>query len=453
MKKLFFIIAFMMLFLSGCSFNNFETSNLMHPPKATGEMAEIQSLIEKTVGSDIIFKYPQNGEYRSAIIMHDIDGDKEDEAIAVYQLTNQDTQTYIMIIDKVNNGWKVIKTISSHNTDLDKVCFGDINNNGKDDIVLGWTGYTNYNKELMIILLDNDDYNVLYPNETYSDITVNDFDSDGKAEILTLSVSKRDDTSSNNSDRTAKAKLIKFNDENQNFDLLDTALMDSTVIKYNNIKFGNIDEKQKGAVIESITGKQKNITEIVYWDSESQKLMAPLCNKNTLHSETFMRDSVIQSNDINNDGIIEIPKLELSQDDSDDNIVYILSWFKYNTTTFLPEYVDSIIMNEKDSYIFVVPEKWKQTKQGFYKIKLGYDLNTRTMRIFEQVNDDGNEVKGRNILNIHTFSEKEYNEVSNKDKHIVLQEENNKVYTAEILVDDTELLISENDLIGNFKVI
>lgn len=452
MKKLFFIIALIMFFLSGCSFNNFETSNLMHPPKATGEMAAIQSLIEKTVGSDIIFKYPQNGEYRSAIIMHDVDGDNEDEAIAVYQLASQDTQTYIMIIDKVNDAWQVIKTISSQNTELDKVCFGDINGNGKDDIVLGWTGYTNYNKELMVILFDNDDYNALYPNEIYSDVTVNDFDSDGKAEILTLSVSKRDDTS-NNGDRAAKAKLIKFNSENKTFYLLDTALMDSTVIKYNNVKFGNIDEKQKGAVIESTTGKEKTVTEIVYWDNVSKKLMAPLCNKNTLHADAFLRDSVIQSNDINNDGIIEIPKMELTQDDSDDNTIYILSWFKYNTVTFIPEYVDSIIMNDKDSYIFVVPEKWKQAQQGFYKIKLEYDINTRTVMIFEQVNAEGNAVKGRNILNIHTFSEKEYNEVSNKDKHIVLQEENNKVYTAEILVDDTELLISENDLISNFKVI
>ena len=68
MKKRLIGLIFIMLFISGCSFSNFETSNLMHPPKATGEMAQIQALIEKTVGADILFKYPQNGDFKSAIM-------------------------------------------------------------------------------------------------------------------------------------------------------------------------------------------------------------------------------------------------------------------------------------------------------------------------------------------------------------------------------------------------
>lgn len=454
MKRLFLLTIFMIIFLSGCSFNNFEMSNLMHPPKATGEMAEIQSLIEKTVGSDIIFKCPQNGEYKSAIIMHDIDGDAQEEVIAVYQITAQDPQTHIMLIDKVDGNWQVVKTISSKNTDLDKICFGDINGNGREDIILGWSSYTSYGKELTVIMFNNGDYVALYPNETYSDVTVNDFNSDGKSEILTLSVSKRDSSNIDSSEnRTARARLIEFKNESNDFDIIDSVLMDSTVVKYNNVQFGKLNDSQEGAVIDGTTDKSKTTTEIVYWDNHRKKLMAPLYNSQTFSSNEFLRDSFVQSDDINNDGIIEIPRLELSQNDSDNNIVYILSWFRYNTKELSTEYVDSIIMNDDDFYIFVIPDKWKADKQGLYKIKLEYNSGARTMTVFEQVESNGHFVKGRKILEISVLQKNEYDNLADKSDYIILAQENNRVYMAKVLIGDEEFSLKQDEIKNRFRII
>lgn len=453
MKKLFVILVLMMLFVSGCSFNNLETSNLMRPPKATGEMAEIQSLIEKTVGSDIIFKYPQNGEHRSAIILHDIDNDNQNEAVAVYQLTPQDTQTYIMIIDKVDGNWSVVKTLTSQNTNLDKICFGDINGNGQDDIILGWSSYTNYGKELTVILSDYGDYNALYLDETYSDMIVNDFDSDGRSEILTLSLSKRENVNDSTTDRSARARLLKFDIQKSNFSLMGTTFIDSTVVQYNSVKFGNIDEVHKGAVIDAKTVKEKTTTEIVYWDSINKRLTAPLYNSQTFSSNAFLRDSVIQSNDINNDGIIEVPKIDLTSDVSNPIDAYVLSWFKYDTKNHSQDYVESIIMNDNDSYIFVVPSKWKTQTQGIYKIKLSYDYDSKSMSVFETVSANGQSVTGREILNITVYSKSEYQGLDDKDRYIVLSEENNKVYVASVLAENTDLTLLPNEVINNFKVI
>ncbi len=454
MKKLLLPTMFIIIFLSGCSFTNFEMSNLMHPPKATGEMAEIQSLIEKTVGSDIIFKCPQNGEYKSAIIMHDIDGDGQEEAIAVYQVTAQDPQTHIMLIDKVEGNWQVAKNINSKNTDLDKICFGDINGDGRENIILGWSSYTNYEKELTVIMFNNEDYVALYPSETYSDVTVNDFNSDGKAEILTLSVSKRDSSNiGNNENRTARASLIGFKSESNEFNVIDSVLMDSTVVKYNNVQFGKLNEFQEGAVIDGTTDKSKTTTEIVYWDSSRKKLMAPLYNFQTFSSTAFLRDNFVQSEDINHDGIIEIPQLDLSYDGSDNNAVYVLSWFRYNTRNLTAEYVNSVIMNNNDFYIFVVPDEWKGSKQGLYKIKLEYDSSNRTMTIFEQVESNGHFVNGRKILEITLMPKNEYDGLKSKSEYVVLAQENNRVYASKVLIENGELALSKEEIKSRFKII
>lgn len=451
MKKRFILLLFIIFFISGCSFNNFEPSNLMHPPKATGEMAQIQDLIEKTVGADIFFKYPQNGDFKSAIIMHDLDGDDQDEAIAVYQTSAQDTQSYIMIIDKIEEAWQVVKTITAKNTDLDKVCFGDINGDGKDDIILGWSSYTNYGKEITVILYENANYNVITPKETYSDILVNDFDGDGKSEILTLSLSKREDSQVEEGEKAAKAKLIKFDNNSNDVVVIGSTFIDSTVVKYNHVKFGKIDSSQNGAVIDAVTDKGRTTSEIVYWDKNENKLKAPLYNSKTLSSTTFLRDSEIPSNDINNDGIIELPKVDLT-DGSNEKYTYILSWFKYNTNNHRNDYVESIIMNVKDSYIFVIPNKWKNSQQGSYKIRFVYDYDLKSIRFFENLKNNDQILDEREFLNIFVISQKEYEEFSNKEIYNVLAQENNKVYLS---TEDfnSELAISVEEMKSCFKII
>ena len=66
---------FLVSLLSGCTVSTFQIQNLMRPPKSTGYKAEIQKVIEEVTGSSIILKYPQRGEYRSAVIMKDVSGD------------------------------------------------------------------------------------------------------------------------------------------------------------------------------------------------------------------------------------------------------------------------------------------------------------------------------------------------------------------------------------------
>ena len=452
MKKSLFILFFIMLFISGCSFSNFETSNLMHPPKATGEMAQIQSIIEKTVGADIFFKYPQNGDFKSAIIMHDIDGDSQDEAVAVYQLDVQDTQCYIMIIDKIDDDWQVAKTITVQNMDLYKICFGDFNGNGKDDILLAWISYSNHSKELTGVFFDDGDYKLFTLDGTCSDVFVEDFDNDERAEILTLSLSKLEGLRYDDGlNRPARAKLIKFNDENKVFEVIGEAPMDATAVKYNYFKFGRIDDRQTGAIIDASTDKEKTISEIVYWDKTEKILKTPLYNAQTFSSSDFLRDSTIQAADINGDGIIELPKIDQIYG-SNEKSIFISSWFKFNTRNNISEYVDSCIININDDYTFYIPKKWKTETLGAYKIKIVYDYDLKTLRIFENIESAEQAANNREFLDIAIISAKEYEELSNKDNYQVLHQENNKIYAAVCLVENSELAISKEEIKENFKV-
>ena len=56
--KLICALLALCLFCSGCSVMDLDTQNLMSPPKATGDKADIQRVIEESASS-YTFKYPQ----------------------------------------------------------------------------------------------------------------------------------------------------------------------------------------------------------------------------------------------------------------------------------------------------------------------------------------------------------------------------------------------------------
>lgn len=69
--------------LSGCSGFSSSTADLMRPPRLTPEQSAInEALTAAALTQTYTLKYPKSGEYRSAFVFHDIDGDGVEEAIA-----------------------------------------------------------------------------------------------------------------------------------------------------------------------------------------------------------------------------------------------------------------------------------------------------------------------------------------------------------------------------------
>ena len=104
--------------LPGCSFVGLDAQTLMHAPRPTGDNeAGIQSLLESTAKGDMTLKYPVNGDYRSAIITHDLCGDATDEAMAFYQKSDETGGTggtNVMFMQKQKNGkWQSIGSFNN----------------------------------------------------------------------------------------------------------------------------------------------------------------------------------------------------------------------------------------------------------------------------------------------------------------------------------------------------
>ena len=123
--------------LCSCS-TGFDDDTLLQPPKNTGREAAIQKLIEKSARGPYSLKYPNSGDYRSAIITEDLNGDETDEAIAFYR-TKLDESVHMLIMRAVKKQWVICSDFKTEYTNVDCICFADYNYDGVKDILVGFT--------------------------------------------------------------------------------------------------------------------------------------------------------------------------------------------------------------------------------------------------------------------------------------------------------------------------
>lgn len=437
------IIGLIIFLLTGCTAGVFDTQDLMHPPKATGDKAEIQKVIEKKAGKDITLKYPQRGEYRSPITMIDLDGNGTQQAIAFFSVNSEKTGTHIMVIDKVDGVFKVIGDFSNQGAEVDKLCFGDVDQDGAKEIIVGWSAFHNVPNRLTAYSYEKNHVSEVEVNETYTDFVMMDFDDDSSQEILLLSLS--------NLGAPASAELIKIDPQKNSFHVVDVVTMDSEIIKYVAVTVGKVDPEQVGIVIDAARSGNKISTEMVYWNRTTQTLETPLYDPQTPDIRYAKRESTISSRDINNDGIIEIPQMEVLPGDytqKNSFICYLTKWTQYNVRNKESVIVDNMVINESSGYGFVIPERW------LGKITVKIDTENQIMTFSEWVVNESNvAAAGAAILTIQVFDQNEWEQVPEKQQEfMVLSTQNKKVYAASVPEKAHPLVLTQDEIRNNFKI-
>ncbi|MEG0018117.1 MAG: hypothetical protein RR724_05215, partial [Hydrogenoanaerobacterium sp.] len=127
--------------LSSCMKLEFSAEALMDAPMLTPEQIEIREALYDGLGTrNVKFKYPKEGEYRSAFIMHDLNGDGDDEALVFYDPQIGENQTWAGVLTKTAAGWVLNGGRSGKGSNVDSVAFCKMTAQDEVNIVVGWSG-------------------------------------------------------------------------------------------------------------------------------------------------------------------------------------------------------------------------------------------------------------------------------------------------------------------------
>ena len=432
MKKLLAVICAMsVLFLSGCSMMSLDGSDIMCPPKATGSNAVIQKLIDKQTSGDYVLKYPKNGLTRSSIVMHDLDCDGDEDAIAFYSDKNGEN-IHALFALCVENNYTVIEDVTFESSAIDRIDFANLDSKGNDEIIIGYAEKTTSMSSFDVFSFDEK----LKKHETsfrYTSLVTGDFNMDKSDDILLISLYS--------SDIEAKAQLLVYN--NSSLAEIGSVALDSDITALAMTSYSKISESTYGAIIDGVSTTGDYTTQVVYFDSSTPALLNPLFSYSGYNYTR--RSTGICSFDFNRDEIVDIPLCSLMPHKETEDLSSVcrrIDFANLNTSTYTLNTVKSTIFCPNDGYMITMPENWKDS------VTARYDKTTRELSIYS-FEYASNEIKDfKKLLTVKSYFDEDYNK--DTDPFSEFARSGSTVYTYSLGANDEFLSITGDELSSLF---
>lgn len=343
------ILAFVCLIFSSCSSDTLvrPADSLLSPPLYYEEYAELVEAFNKKVSSDVTLCHPQKGDYRSAIIVEDVDSDGETEALIFYKNSTDETVVRMHFFDFVDGKWISDGDFNGYGNEVESIEITDMDGDGPSELMVIWSTSASKIMSLYRTPLNMGAYKEI-SNEVCLISEVVDIDGDGRKEIFFISQSNVAAASQ----RTAK--VMKLSGES--VVLMGETRLDSNISSYTALKTEKAsDEEPMRIYVDALKGEQQMITELVYWDSAKSELCAPFLDAETMANTVTLRYEPIGCADMNNDGTIDIPVQTkiFGKGDSlltiDTENIYLTEWKDYTDSGL--KNVANTLVNYSDGYM------------------------------------------------------------------------------------------------------
>lgn len=334
--------------LCGCDIFTADTAELLSPPELSGDISPIADAIAKSAGGQYTLKYPSNGNYRSAVVQNDIDGDGILEAFAFYSMKESDgdaANMYINVVVRRESEWASAATQKIVAGGVERIDFCDLDGDGISEILVGWEIYGASERQLAVYSFKNGEL-TQRTMQKYSRFVCCDLDEDGANEIFIIKFSSAEQINSASVYKLTEGGVTE----------LYSCELDKTVQSVAEPVVSHLSSGKPAVYIDEIKGVGA-VTEVLF--VEKNQLVNPLMNPESQETLLTLRSAGIGARDINNDGIIEIPVQEnvpsLTKSAVNEKL-YLTNWCSYNGETLTNQM--TAMINSNDGYYYVLSQKW-----------------------------------------------------------------------------------------------
>ncbi len=336
----------MLLSLCGCNFFTADTAELLSPPELTGDLYPISEALEKSVSGNYTLEYPSRGNYRSAVVQHDINKDGILEAFAFYS-TQGDDGTVMNINAVVNrdDGWKSIATSGLTAGGVDRIEFCDLDHDGTDEILVGWEIYGTTELKLAVYSLGEKTLTQRML-EQYTHFATCDLDRNDRNEIFII---RSFPSESRNSAHLYALSSVGVNQ-------ISSCELDSTAKTFNHPVISTLSNGTPAIYIDEIKGIGA-VTEVIFLEKDI--LQNPLLNPETKETTATLRAATLNCRDINDDGILEIPirrDVPTVTRNTEGEKQYLTEWCSFSGQGLAVQ--QTAFMNLTEGYYYIIPPKW-----------------------------------------------------------------------------------------------
>lgn len=297
MKKLKAFAALMAaLTLSACS-TGFSVDNLLMPPKLDEQQNEIYQALISSTGSGISLKYPKSGDYRSAFVVRNIDGEEGDEAMVFYasdSVQTGESGLRMKVLDQYDGKWQAVYDIACMGSEVESLSFTSIGEGENIDIVVRYSMLNQTEKAFSVLSYSDGIVNELY-NSFYSSLEVMDLNVDGYNELITIVPDKV----------TGISTAYMFGRSGGKLKRLSQAELAGAHADILRVTTGTLDSGISALYVDYSRGQGQYGTDVIY--CSGNMLVSPDSGVISRFSNDYTAD--LYCTDIDGDGFMEIPSM------------------------------------------------------------------------------------------------------------------------------------------------
>ncbi len=336
---------------AGCGINT-SPADLVRAPAVEFTQKELNQSVMDFLPPGARLVVPLHPENASAITRKDLDGDGSDEVIAFYKKDKNDYQIGVLVLGRSGDRWTRIANLEGLGVDVDYLDFPDLTGNGVPEMVIGWSGGANLDRELSVYSLHGKQLTQMW-TQSYTEQAIGDLNNDGKAEITILR--------HNHEKLISTAELYAYS--GGTIKKIDELPMEGGINGYEQVLFGKATPTQNGVFVDIGMGAHSAYTALLVM--ENNHLVSALKQGDDEIALTFKAYSVL-SEDVNHDGVIEIgiqkqppgtEELAMAE------IPWINVWYQWNGSKLVP--IQEDYANYAYQFVFRIPQKWL----GSYTVK------------------------------------------------------------------------------------
>lgn len=329
------------LLLAGCRMDS-TMEELFTLPRLPTEHTTLSRQLDQLLSEGYEYMAPTSGRNIQSLQMVDIDGDGRDEALAFFRLNNGEKPLKIYVFHSREDSYELTSIIESSGTAIDSIYYEDLTGDGRKELIVGWKISADVQT---VTVYDMRPGPVQLMQSNYTRLSFQELNGDGIPSLLLLRT---------NSDNQPVAEFCSW--QEGSLSVSHRCALSSTMAELNqgSVVTGKLDQDTPAVFITGINSQGIAVTDILVWQEDAGLVNAALDRSTGLSAATAPYRQLTPQ-DINGDGITELPRPDSSVSDTKqaDGMVF---WEQYRPDGLAT--VERTYHCLSGDWYFILPEDW-----------------------------------------------------------------------------------------------
>lgn len=335
--------------LAGCGAAPAGVEDLLRAPQLDGQQNEVEKALIAYLGETPQMKYPTTGEHLSPFVFDDWNGDGVTDAAALYVSSAKGQNVHLAVLESVDGAWAVTQEREGLATSVESIETASLRGAEGSQLLVGYAAASG-EKYLAVYSYQDQTLNEVF-HQSYSQYELRDISGTGGNDLVIIGPE---------TDSGLQLQMLTAQD-GQFIPVMPPLAVGNQFTSCEGLYTSKGDDGSDYLILDGQTGSANSLASmILYYDARQQQLVTyhPI-TVDDLFTATQRYSSLLKSQDIDDDGTVEIP-VQLDGAGMENLAVNRLSFVAWMDYTTEYEQVKSFgVADLEYGYYLELPSEWQ----------------------------------------------------------------------------------------------